>query len=280
MIDHQIPGLSALADVADAFLIDQFGTIHDGETAYPGAVDALRAIRAAGKHVLLMSNSGRRAANNNARLAAMGFTHDCYDASLCSGEIGWVALRADPLPCLNARCRVLLFARDPSLDILEGFDVEPVECADQADLIMIAGSQTDIYGYDAVWSRMQPGIARGIPAVCTNPDRLMLAGGKLHPGAGALAEAYREAGGQVRWYGKPYPKLYQAAFALLPGVPPARVFGVGDSLEHDIAGAAARGCGSVLVRTGIIAGADDTMVEREMARWDVRPGAVLDRFGW
>lgn len=276
----EIPGLSALAEDADAFLIDQFGTIHDGERPYPGAIESLRAIRAAGKRIILLSNSGRRAPNNNARLDAMGFTPDCYDASLCSGEIGWAALHEDPLPCLQSRCRVLLLARDPALDILDGFDIEAVDSIEQADLIMLAGSQTDRYGYDALWAQIRPGIARGVPLVCTNPDRLMLAGGTLHPGAGTLAEAYRNAGGFVRWYGKPHPKLYQAAFALLPGVPRARIFGVGDSIEHDIAGAAARGCASVLVRTGIIAGLGDVALEGEMIRFASRPTAVMAKFEW
>jgi HAD superfamily hydrolase (TIGR01459 family) len=280
MIFDEIPGLSALCEDADAFLIDQFGTIHDGEHPYPGAIDTLRAIRHAGKRIILLSNSGRRAPNNNARLEAMGITPDCYDASLCSGEVGWAALHEDPLPCLQRHCRVLLLARDPALDILEGFDIEPVDTVAQADLIMLAGSQTDRFGYDALWARIHPGIARGVPLVCTNPDRLMLAGGALHPGAGTLAEAYREAGGQVRWYGKPHPKLYRAAFALLPGVSRVRMFGVGDSIEHDIAGAAARGCASVLVRTGIIASADDAAVEAEMVRWSCRPSAVAARFIW
>ncbi|GBQ21929.1 TIGR01459 family HAD-type hydrolase [Acidiphilium acidophilum] len=276
----EIPGLDTLSEDADAFLIDQFGTIHDGEHPYPDAIETLHAIRSAGKKVILLSNSGRRATNNDARLAAMGFTTDCYDASLCSGEVGWADLRADPLPCLRQHCRILLLARDPSLDILEGFDIEPVDTVESADLIMLAGSQTDLYGYDTLWDRIRPGIARNIPLVCTNPDRLMLAGGQLHPGAGTLAEAYRNAGGHVRWYGKPYPRLYRAAFALLPGIPRPRIFGVGDSIEHDVAGAAARGCNSVLTRTGIIAHASDAALAAEMTRYACRPTTIMSRFQW
>lgn len=276
----EIPGFAALCEDADAYLIDQFGTIHDGEHPYPDAIDTLHAIRNAGRKVILLSNSGRRAPNNDARLAAMGFPTDCYDASLCSGEIGWSDLHANPLPCLRHHCRVLLLARDPSLDILEGFDIEPVETVDSADLIMLAGSQTDIYGYDALWQRIRPGIARNIPLVCTNPDKLMLAGGHLHPGAGTLAEAYSHAGGHVRWYGKPYPKLYRAAFNLLPDIPRHRIFGVGDSIEHDIAGAAARGCNSVLIRTGIIAHTPDATLATDMIRHACYPTTIMPRFQW
>ena len=36
----------------DAFFIDQFGTLHDGRLAYPGATAALMRIRAAGRVAL------------------------------------------------------------------------------------------------------------------------------------------------------------------------------------------------------------------------------------
>ncbi|MHB1302097.1 MAG: TIGR01459 family HAD-type hydrolase [Acidiphilium sp.] len=275
-----IRGLSEIADEADAFLVDQFGTIHDGSAPYPGAVETLRRLRAVGKRVILLSNSGRRAATNHRRLAAMGFGPDCFDASLCSGEIGWAALRRDPPPVLRHHCRVLLFARDPALDILEGFDVKTVDDADDADLVMITGSETDRLGWDALWARMAPAARRGVPAICTNPDRTMLAGGTLYPGAGALAEAYVGAGGTVRRFGKPYPELYQAAFDLLYSTDRTRIFGVGDSIEHDIAGAFAQGCRTLLVRTGILADADATMLGAESARFGAPLELTVDRFVW
>lgn len=280
MTMRPITRLSDLATEADAFLIDQFGAIHDGETPYPGAIDTLRAIRATGRKIILLSNSGRRAGHNRDRLTAMGVTPDCYDASLSSGEIAWADLRKNPPPCLQRPCRVLLFARSPALDILEGFDVEIVDHADHADLVMIAGSQTERYGFDALWARMQPAAVRAIPAICTNADRVMMVSGTLHPGSGALAEAYAQAGGPVRWYGKPHPTIYHAAFTLLPGIPHNRIFGVGDSIEHDIAGAAAQGCGSILLRTGILAGADEPALEAEMIRFGHRPGAVCEKLQW
>lgn len=273
-----VSGLGDLLGRADAFLIDQFGTIHDGEASYPGAIDTLRAMRAAGKKVILLSNSGRRATNNVQRLEAMGIGSDCFDASLCSGEVAWQVLRADPPAPLRRRCRIMLFARDPALDILEGFEIEAVDDADDADLVMIAGSETDRHGYEGLWSRMAPAAARGVPAICTNPDRLMLAGGRLHAGAGALAEAYHMAGGRVHWFGKPHPDVYKAAFALLPTIARHRIMGVGDSLEHDIAGAAAMGCPGLLIRTGIIADLDEMALEAELLRHAAQPSAIAARF--
>jgi hypothetical protein len=56
----------------DAFFVDQFGTLHDGLMAYPGAAAALMRIRAAGRKVVLLSNSGRPLKPNANRLASLG----------------------------------------------------------------------------------------------------------------------------------------------------------------------------------------------------------------
>ena len=80
-------GLAELADRFDVFVLDQFGVLHDGSTPYPGAVDALRLLKAAGKHILLLSNSGKRSAPNEARLVRLGFEPDSWDHFLSSGEV-------------------------------------------------------------------------------------------------------------------------------------------------------------------------------------------------
>src|SRR3546814_2107765 len=53
------PGLSAVADRYDAFIIDLWGVMHDGLRAYPAAVEALRQLRRAGKRSVVLSNAPR-----------------------------------------------------------------------------------------------------------------------------------------------------------------------------------------------------------------------------
>ena len=43
-------------------LLDQYGVLHDGKKAYPGAVAAVEALAAAGRKLLVLSNSSRREA--------------------------------------------------------------------------------------------------------------------------------------------------------------------------------------------------------------------------
>jgi ribonucleotide monophosphatase NagD (HAD superfamily) len=80
--------------------------------------------------------------------------------------------------------------------------------------------------------------------VRVSPDGLLL-------GPGSIARRYEELGGRVRWIGKPHGEIYRAALLALGGGPRDEVAAVGDSLQHDIAGAKAAGLATVFVTSGI-----------------------------
>ena len=85
----EIAGLDEVAERFDAFLIDQFGVLRDGKGPYPGAVDTLIRLKQAGKTIIILSNSGKRSAENDRRLAALGFDRTSWDWFLTSGEVAW-----------------------------------------------------------------------------------------------------------------------------------------------------------------------------------------------
>jgi ribonucleotide monophosphatase NagD (HAD superfamily) len=61
----------------------------------------------------------------------------------------------------------------------------------------------------------------------------------------------------IRFFGKPFPEVYEMVEASLPGISADRIAMCGDTLHTDILGAAARGWRSVLVsRDGLFAGED------------------------
>jgi ribonucleotide monophosphatase NagD (HAD superfamily) len=76
-------------------------------------------------------------------------------------------------------------------------------------------------------------------------------GSTLHLCAGALAKWYEEAGGRVRWHGKPFRSVYDSCLRLLGIADRSRILAVGDSLRTDIAGAAGAGIDSLLIAGGI-----------------------------
>jgi len=53
--------------------LDQFGVLHDGKQPYPQAVAAVGRLAAAGKQILVLSNSSRRSGGTIGKLEKMGF---------------------------------------------------------------------------------------------------------------------------------------------------------------------------------------------------------------
>jgi HAD superfamily hydrolase (TIGR01459 family) len=274
---RHLPGIDPLLAEYDAFLVDQYGTLHDGVALYPGAAAALRRMRAAGKRVALLSNSGKRSAANISRLTRLGIAPDAYDAFITSGEVAFQLLARDLIPAARGARRCLLLERDGDGAALDGLGLETAS-AEMADLLVIAGSEGDWRTLDSYAEQLGPLARRGIHALCLNPDRVMLTPSGPAFGAGRIGELYEQLGGEVTWIGKPHPAIYRAALRLLDDPAPSRVAGIGDSVEHDVAGARAAGVGAWLVHAGILADADDATIAAECHRHGVAPDGVLDGF--
>lgn len=270
--------LSALAAAHDAFLVDQFGVLLDGSGAYPYAPRALSRLAATGKPVILLSNSGKRAEANAARLLALGFARESFRLVLSSGEAAWRALGGRIGAGLARGAKVWLHARDGGEDQIAGLDLVPVASPEAADLLLLAGSRGDVMGLAEYEALLRPAAKRGVPMLCTNPDLEMLTPAGLRFGAGRIAEGYAAMGGAVEWIGKPHPLIYAEAAALLPGIPAARILCIGDSPAHDVAGGQAAGHATALVRTGLYAGLSDAALADLCQTAGARPDYLLPRF--
>ncbi|MEQ8968677.1 MAG: TIGR01459 family HAD-type hydrolase [Azospirillaceae bacterium] len=280
-----IAGLAALASRYDGFVVDQWGVLHDGERAYPGAAEALTALRRAGKRVVILSNSGKRAALNEARMAALDLGPEGYDAVITSGEACWhdLAERDDPFYAgLGRRC--LLFSRGGDTSVVDGLDLEVVTEAGRADFLLLTGAdeaETTLDDFDPV---LRAARAADLPLVCANPDIVGIAGGRLIASPGAIAARYEALGGRVRYLGKPHPEIYGHCRRALGAIPDERVIAIGDSLQHDIAGGRAAGFATALVAGGIhrdalaepLAAGDRAALDRALAPLAERHGAVPD----
>jgi HAD superfamily hydrolase (TIGR01459 family) len=281
MVPPTLDGVGAVAAGFDLFLVDQYGVLHDGVRPYPGAVAALAALPAAGKRTIVLTNSGKRSAPNAARLAALGFAPDSLFAVLSSGEIAWRGIRDGVFGEPFAPGRRAYVVGKPGDDYgLGDFGLSLVAAPEEAAFILIYGSdapRTSLADYRA---RLAPAAAAGIPALCSNPDKLMLAGGGLQPAPGAIADIYAGLGGSVVYTGKPYPIMYEAARRLAPDVPDGRILVVGDSLEHDIRGGRDAGFATMLVRTGILADTPDAMLPALAARYGAAPDFIVPAFRW
>jgi HAD superfamily hydrolase (TIGR01459 family) len=286
---REIDGVREVAGAYDGFVLDLWGVVHDGVRPYPGVLNCMQALLAAGKRVALLSNAPRRADDVVRRITAIGVPAGLYHAVMSSGEEAWQHLkrRDDPFyAALGRRC--LHICSDRDLDIRLGLDLDYVESADDAEFILNTGPA----GWDDTIEDYAPMLraarARRLKMVCANPDLMVNHGEKLALCAGALAMFYEEIGGEVRWHGKPYRSVYEACFGLLGIVDRARILAVGDSLRTDIAGANAAGIDSLLIAGGGIHAAefapsgklDLVHIATAADTAKVRPTAVAKAFNW
>lgn len=254
---RRISGLREIARDFDAMLIDQFGVVHDGQKLYPHAAGVLAELHAAGIPVVVMTNSGKRAAPNSKRVVKMGIPRAHFVDCVSSGEVAFQSLDVKT---------AYLIGKDG-----EDYEFDPVRfVADpkDAEVMLILGSnapRTSLDDYRVLF--------RGItlPALCCNPDRWMITSSGLQPAPGAIAAIYEEMGGKVSWVGKPYPGIYRHALKLLGS--PSRVLSIGDSAEHDVAGGRAAGLSTLLVQQGVSAGVAETELEPQ-------PDFVVAEFRW
>ena len=252
--NHLIAGLSAIADRYDGYILDLWGTIHNGVEPLPGAVDCLRALARRGKTVLILSNAPRRIGAVIDRMDAVGIPRDCYGPVLSSGEAGWLGLRerADPWHAkLGDRAFLIGEAGDES--VLQDQPVEEVGTLGRATFLLCVGAFGRTDTVDDYAGLLAEARALRLPMLCVNPDLEVLRGPNREICAGAIAARYAEIGGEVGYHGKPHPPIYALSFSRMPGLPPARILAVGDSLRTDIAGANAVGIDSLFVTGGLLA---------------------------
>ena len=276
-----LAGLAAISDRFDAAILDQWGVLHDGAKAPAGAVEAVAAMVAAGKRLVVLSNSARFGSDSRDKLIALGYPPDRFLGVITSGETTYDLLRDrnDPLFAGLGRS-VLLIAREPTL--INGLDYRQTD-VESADFVLLGSSTAPEKSLAKDFAAtLDRAAARGLPLICANPDRIGLAATGLTEGPGFLAAYYERLGGTVRYLGKPYPEVYRRAAALLGDVPAGRIIAIGDSLEHDIAGGRRFGCLTAFVEAGIHAAdlAKPDGLSRLCAHYGATPDFIIPKLLW
>lgn len=285
-----LSGVGAIAEHYDGFILDVWGVLYDGGKAYPGVVDCLERLKAAGKRILVLSNAPRRSTVLIDRLSGLGIPRHLYDEVHTSGEETFIALRdrADDFHRGLGNSFIDTGGRRFS-GLLDGLAVEQVDSVDAADFVLANGPRegTDtIEMYDELLGRS---LDRGLPMLCANPDLEVLHEGERHLCAGSIGARYEAMGGRVQHYGKPHAPVYERCLKLLDIADRSRILAVGDNLETDVRGGRAQGTGTLLVAGGIhcnllditMGGVPDTAkLDALYARYGERPTAAVPAFAW
>lgn len=249
---HATPAIPIIESVKDigarysAWLVDIWGVMHNGQSAFQKACAAARAFRESGGVVVLLSNSPRPSPEVQKQLRHFGVADEAYDATVTSGDLTRHELGKYP------GAHVFHLGPERDRPIFSGLDVALVGPED-ADLVVCSGLfDDDTETPDDYADLLRTLAARGLPMICANPDHLVERGNRLIYCAGALAEVYEEFGGKVIYAGKPHAPVYELALetiAQLAGEAVGRdqILAIGDGVKTDIAGACNLGIDVVYV---------------------------------
>ena len=83
--------------------------------------------------------------------------------------------------------------------------------------------------------------------ICTNPDLIIDRGNKRELCAGSVALIFEKMGGEVVYFGKPYPEVYNQSTDNRH----KKILAIGDNLNTDIKGANLLNYDSLLVTSGV-----------------------------
>ena len=247
----------------DHVLLDLDGCVWVGDDAVDGAVEAVAALREAGKGIAYITNDVRHAPDQFVRkLWRLGFQASLDEIVTCGAAVQFVlAERRDGGAAFVIGSQALVdHVAEAGLRV-----VNNTEFATRADVVVV-GTHS---GFDYRELRIATqAVLRGAELIGTTRDRTFPMPDGPWPASGAVLAAVEEATGRraERTIGKPEPHMYETARNRLGT---GRYLAVGDRLDTDVAGARRAGIDSALVLTGATA-------QAEAAAADPRPTHVAD----
>src|SRR5215471_17519943 len=280
---HFVERLRDVIGGVEVVLSDIWGVVHNGLESFPEACAALHTYRQQGGVVILITNAPRPADSVQRQLRKLGVADETYDAIVSSGDLTRLYVAEHP----GRKMFWLGPERDNS--IYRGLDAKtaPLE---EADYIVCTGLYDDeTETAEDYRGMMLKARERGLPLICANPDIVVERGDRLIYCAGAIAELYRELGGDVIFYGKPYPPIYERAIALAAEhgghqIKLDRVLAIGDSVRTDLAGAHGFGIDCLFVTRGIhseeFEGVDQLDPASVKELFDHPPKALIRELMW
>jgi HAD superfamily hydrolase (TIGR01450 family) len=226
----------------DALVSDLDGVVYRGDSAIPGAADAINALRDDGVKVVFCTNNSRSTpAQYVAKLGGYGIDIALTDV------VTSAVVTAEVLAERGARGKsAFVVGGDGVREGLASIGVT-VEASGDVDFVIV-GWDPD-FTYDAM-KRAALAVRAGAELIATNDDAAFPAQDALWPGAGAILASIQVAsGGRAEIMGKPHPPMMEAVARRLAGA--KRIALVGDRPETDLAGGRARGWTTILVTSGV-----------------------------
>ena len=263
-----VESLAEISDRYDAVFCDLWGCLHNGITAFPEAVEALRGFRAKGGKVVLLTNAPRPRAEVIKQLDQFNVPEDCWDTVATSGDSARAAMFRGVIGD-----KVWFMGQDYDLPFFEPLkliddpvDVQRVPLEDATGIACLgpfdAHADPAVNRPEFLYAKQ-----KGLKLLCANPDIVVDRGEQREWCAGALAKLYEEMGGESLYFGKPHPPIYDLARRRLDeigaDVPDSRVLAIGDGVHTDVRGAMGEDIDCLFITGGLAAAETGTKRQPE-----------------
>ena len=233
-------GLKSIVSKYDLFFIDIWGVVHNGIKLYENAVKVLEELSNNKKKFILLTNAPRPNLTVVNFLKKMGL-NNFTDTVFTSGE----ASKRYLLENFNNK-KFFHLGPTKDFDLFQSFENNKVLNINESDYLLCSGlfeeHEDDLGYYKNLLSKH---ITKKM--ICTNPDLIVDRGDKREYCAGSIAKSFEEIEGEVIYFGKPYPPVYEIA----ADVNNKKILCIGDNLNTDIKGANIQNFDSLLITGGI-----------------------------
>jgi len=234
----EIVHLAELKDTYTTFVFPIYGVLHDSISVNRDTHRVLVELYELNKTVVIFTNVPHRRQRVITELMSMGIAPPLYQHVITAGEETWQHLKNqhDPFHAsLGDLCYYIGSTDD--LDILKGLPCHRVSSLDQADFILAMGADEWHGNIESYYELLKEAIARQVPMVCGDPDQYVRYDNQRTLRAGAIAEFYRQMGGNVYYHGKPYREFYYTLLKELAPISKSNILLIGDSIYCDVKGA-------------------------------------------
>ncbi len=234
-------GLKSIVDSYDLFFIDIWGVVHNGIRLYDTSIEVLENLSNLNKEFILLTNAPRPSSTVVNFLKKMGL-NKFFENVFTSGEAALKYLIKD----LKNKKFFHIGPSTRDFDLFKSFEKNKVLNIKDADYLLCSGlfddHSDDLNYYKSLFSEH---ISKKM--ICTNPDLIVDRGDKREYCAGSVAKIFEEIKGEVIYFGKPYPPVYN----LSSETKNKKVLCIGDNLNTDIKGANIQNYDSLLITNGI-----------------------------
>jgi len=234
-------GLSSIFENYSLFYIDLWGVVHNGISLYEKAIKVLNELEKNNKDYILLTNAPRP--NNTVKifLEKMGLNENIRSHVFTSGEAALNYLKDN-----FSLKKFFHIGPNKDFDLFKDFEKMKSNNINECDYFLCTGlfdeSNQNLNYYKNLFENKT-----NKKMICTNPDLIIDRGNKRELCAGSIAMVYEKMGGDVIYFGKPYPEVYNQSF----NNNDQKVLCIGDNLNTDIKGANLLNYDSLLITNGI-----------------------------